>query len=265
MGLAPPHHLRISHAAPQEYHLRQLSLAMNRLRTLLGAHQENTRKLFLREVGAYAIKRVAAGAHLPTLWLFEPAKCPDDKADYYLDCSFFPQCKHRVHLFTLEWTPYGWIMVRARPNEYSQWSIYLPKGKTSWLKRVPNTEPLDHGSYALPLRQTGTALFWQHRNPEVYLGLQQQPENVAKADRYLSVHCQLSTHQSKRIVRFLRKHNVFRGIWTSWRWYWHRFKSSDHFQYERYRENSVPLSTIGRLTDVNMTPSNWRHLINAGI
>ena len=27
--------------------------------------------------GAYAMKRVAAGAHLPTLWLFEPAKRPE--------------------------------------------------------------------------------------------------------------------------------------------------------------------------------------------
>ena len=30
----------------------------------------------------YAMKRVAAGAHLPTPWLFEPAKRPDDTADY---------------------------------------------------------------------------------------------------------------------------------------------------------------------------------------
>ena len=33
---------------------------------------------------ANAMKRGAAGAHLPTPWLFEPAKCPDDRADYYL-------------------------------------------------------------------------------------------------------------------------------------------------------------------------------------
>ena len=38
--------------------------------------------------GAYAIKRVAAGAHLPTPWLFESAKRPDDRADYCMDCSF---------------------------------------------------------------------------------------------------------------------------------------------------------------------------------
>ena len=34
-----------------------------------------------KKLGAYAIKRVAAGAHLPTPWLFEPAKRTDDKAD----------------------------------------------------------------------------------------------------------------------------------------------------------------------------------------
>ena len=31
--------------------------------------------------GAYAMKRVAAGAHRPTLWLFEPTKRSDDRAD----------------------------------------------------------------------------------------------------------------------------------------------------------------------------------------
>ena len=40
--------------------------------------------------GANAMKRVAAGAHLPTRWFFEPAKRPDDRADYCLDCSFLP-------------------------------------------------------------------------------------------------------------------------------------------------------------------------------
>ena len=49
------------------------------------------------------MKCVAAGAHLPTPWLFEPAKRPDDRAAYCLDCSFLPQWKHRVLVFTLEW------------------------------------------------------------------------------------------------------------------------------------------------------------------
>ena len=34
------------------------------------------------KLGANAIERVAAGAHLPAPWLFEPAKRPDDRADW---------------------------------------------------------------------------------------------------------------------------------------------------------------------------------------
>ena len=64
--------------------------------------------------GAYAIKRVAAVAHLRTPWLFEPAERQDDRADYCLDCSFVPYCKHRVLVFTVEWTgarpsPLNWV------------------------------------------------------------------------------------------------------------------------------------------------------------
>ena len=36
------------------------------------------------------MERVDTGAHLPTSWLFELAKRPDDKVDYFLDCSFLP-------------------------------------------------------------------------------------------------------------------------------------------------------------------------------
>ena len=36
------------------------------------------------KLGTNAMKRVAAGAHLPRSWLFEPAKRPDDRADYCL-------------------------------------------------------------------------------------------------------------------------------------------------------------------------------------
>ena len=53
------------------------------------------------------MKRVAAGAHLPTPGRFEPAKRPDDRADYCLDYSSLPQCKHRVLIFTLEWSGRG--------------------------------------------------------------------------------------------------------------------------------------------------------------
>ena len=62
-------------------------------------------QLMIKEkLGANAMKRVAAGAHLPTPWLFESAKRPDDKADYCLDCSFLSSCKHLVLAFTVEWT-----------------------------------------------------------------------------------------------------------------------------------------------------------------
>ena len=37
-----------------------------------------------RKMGANAVKRVVTGAHLPTPWLLEPAKRPDDRADYCL-------------------------------------------------------------------------------------------------------------------------------------------------------------------------------------
>ena len=37
-----------------------------------------------RKFGTYTMKRVAAGALLPTPWLFDPAKRSDDRADYCL-------------------------------------------------------------------------------------------------------------------------------------------------------------------------------------
>ena len=39
------------------------------------------------KLGAHAMKRVAAGAHLPTPWIFEPAERPDDSTDYCLGTS----------------------------------------------------------------------------------------------------------------------------------------------------------------------------------
>ena len=56
------------------------------------------------KLGTQPMKRVTADADLPTPWFFEPANRPDDRADYYLYCSFLPQCKHRVLVFTLEWS-----------------------------------------------------------------------------------------------------------------------------------------------------------------
>ena len=52
----------------------------DRLETILGEGKE--------KLETYAMTRVVAGAHLPTPWLFESAKRPDDRANYCLDCSF---------------------------------------------------------------------------------------------------------------------------------------------------------------------------------
>ena len=45
-------------------------------------------------------KRVAAGAHFPTPWLFEPAKRPDNGADYCFGCSFLYLCEHVIRFYT---------------------------------------------------------------------------------------------------------------------------------------------------------------------
>ena len=79
---------------------------------------------------AHAIKRVAAGAYLPTSWLFEPAKRPDDKADYCLDCSFLPQWKHRVLVFTFEWSgarPVGEQWLGLAPTSSAEFFLCLKK------------------------------------------------------------------------------------------------------------------------------------------
>ena len=48
------------------------------------------RRKLERKVGAYAMEREAAGAHLLITGLFEPAKRPDDRSDYCLGFSFLP-------------------------------------------------------------------------------------------------------------------------------------------------------------------------------
>ena len=40
------------------------------------------------KLGTPASQRVAAGAQLPTPWIFEPAKRPDDRTDYCLERPF---------------------------------------------------------------------------------------------------------------------------------------------------------------------------------
>ena len=46
---------------------------------------------------------VTAGAHLACAWLFEPAKRPNDRADYCLYSSFLPKCKRQIFVFTVDW------------------------------------------------------------------------------------------------------------------------------------------------------------------
>ena len=87
-----------------------------------------------------AMKRVAAGVHLPTPRLSEPAKCPEDGADLCLCCSSLPDCKHQVLVFTVEWTvarPMGeeWcglgsVSIPSKLGHLAVPSISLPKGKS---------------------------------------------------------------------------------------------------------------------------------------
>ena len=53
------------------------------------------------KLGANAMKRVSAGAHLPTTWLFEPAKRSHDSADYCLHCQLVRSRKLEQFL---QWT-----------------------------------------------------------------------------------------------------------------------------------------------------------------
>ena len=67
----------------------------------------------------YAMKRVAAGVHLPTAWLLEPAKRTDDRADYCLECRLLPSANTRYTFSHLSEVGRGTV-VRARPNEHFQ-------------------------------------------------------------------------------------------------------------------------------------------------
>ena len=106
--------------------LKRSKAANNRL--ILSLYSEKRKK---SKVGAYDLKRLAAGAHLPTPRLFEPAERPVDRADYCLDCSFLPPMQ--------------------APNTYS--FLHLSRVERLWA----NPGPVNPESYALPLRHTGAA------------------------------------------------------------------------------------------------------------
>ena len=140
-----------------------------------------------KKLGAQAIKRVAAGAHLPTSWLFWACEMP--RRQSLLPGLQFPPPVEApgTRFYTwVEWgAPYGRTVVRARPNEHSQWTgppsnadlVSLPKGNTRWNKRVPN--PLDPESYALPMRHTGWRV-WRNR---IRGGTYTRLEGIDYADR----------------------------------------------------------------------------------
>ena len=67
--------------------------------------------------GANSIKRVAAGADLPTPWLFELAELPEKWADYCLDLQnrLAPRCLSHPR-FTVRISPY---------NKFWIWSIRI--------------------------------------------------------------------------------------------------------------------------------------------
>ena len=67
---------------------------------------------------ANAIKRVAAGAYLPTLWLFEPAKRPDDRADTAWTAVSFPSANAGTG-FTVE--------------DWDAWCVNTVRKKTTWV------------------------------------------------------------------------------------------------------------------------------------
>ena len=67
------------------------------------------------------MKRVAAGTHLPTPWLFETAERQDDKNDYCLGCSSPPVQATGTRFLLLSGLGRALkrTVVRARPNEHS--------------------------------------------------------------------------------------------------------------------------------------------------
>ena len=74
------------------------------------------------KLGAYAMKLVATGAHLPAPWLFEPAKCPDDRAER--SPSLFVAVKDPTKFLTVKASN---IRLRRR---------YLSKEKKNWFSRL---------------------------------------------------------------------------------------------------------------------------------
>ena len=83
------------------------------------SHRRWARENKKKDVGIRSMERVAAGDYLPTPFLFEPPKRPDDRADYYIGCNF-PRVRAPGTRFnnSVDWgAPYE-RMLRSRPNEH---------------------------------------------------------------------------------------------------------------------------------------------------
>ena len=75
------------------------------------------------KLGAYAMKRVAADAHLPIPCLFDPAKCSDDRADYCLGWRIAV----RDHVKSFENFLHGNLLCRGG------WALNRIYSKQMWL------------------------------------------------------------------------------------------------------------------------------------
>ena len=64
-------------------------------------HQHHVMKITIIRLGGYVMKPVAAGTHLPTPWVLEPAKHMPIH-DYCLGCSFVPYSANTRYFFTVE-------------------------------------------------------------------------------------------------------------------------------------------------------------------
>ena len=78
------------------------------------------------------MKRIAAGAHLLSPWLFEPAKRPDNRAYYCLGSSFLSWCEHKVFFFTVEWTLLYLGIIKIKSHKKSDFPVQGALPGSEW-------------------------------------------------------------------------------------------------------------------------------------
>ena len=112
---------------------------------------ENKNKGILR---ANAMKRIAAERSSPDSLTFERAERPDDRVDYCLGCSFFPQSEHQSLVFTIERTGarsvgeqwgLGPISIPSELDHLAVQINFLSEWKTSWSERGSDSGSLGLG------------------------------------------------------------------------------------------------------------------------